>query len=57
MVRLNIGFAAAYNLAGLSLAAVGLLPVVLAAAAQSLSYLGILATSSRLLRGRDRLGW
>jgi Cd2+/Zn2+-exporting ATPase/Cu+-exporting ATPase len=50
VVRLNIGFTAAYNLVGLSLAALGLLPLVLAAAAQSLPDLGIMANSSRLLR-------
>ncbi|TVR05596.1 MAG: cation-translocating P-type ATPase [Spirochaetaceae bacterium] len=50
VVRLNIGFTAVYNLLGLSLAALGLLPPVIAAAAQSLPDLGILANSSRLLR-------
>ena len=50
VVRGNIGFTAAYNLVGLSLAAFGILPPVLAAAAQSLPDLGILANSSRLLR-------
>jgi P-type Cu+ transporter len=53
VVHLNIAFTAAYNLVGLSLAALGLLPLVLAAAAQSLPDLGIMANSSRLLR-RDR---
>jgi Cd2+/Zn2+-exporting ATPase/Cu+-exporting ATPase len=52
VVRLNIGFTAAYNLTGLTLAAVGFLPLVVAAAAQSLPDLGILANSSRLLRQR-----
>jgi len=50
VVRLNIGFTAAYNLVGLSLAAFGILPLVLAAAAQSLPDLCIMANSSRLLR-------
>jgi Cd2+/Zn2+-exporting ATPase/Cu+-exporting ATPase len=50
VVRLNLGFTAVYNLLGLTLAAVGLLPPVLAAAAQSLPDLGILANSARLLR-------
>jgi P-type Cu+ transporter len=50
VVRLNIAFTAAYNLVGLSLAALGILPLVLAAAAQSLPDLGIMANSSRLLR-------
>lgn len=39
---LNIGFTAVYNLAGLSLAALGFLPPIFAAAAQSLPDLGIL---------------
>jgi Cd2+/Zn2+-exporting ATPase/Cu+-exporting ATPase len=52
VVKGNLAFAALYNLTGLSLAALGLLPPVLAAAAQSLSDLAILANSSRLLRQR-----
>jgi Cd2+/Zn2+-exporting ATPase/Cu+-exporting ATPase len=50
VVRLNLAFAAVYNLVGLSLAALGLLPPILAAAAQSLPDLGLLANSARLLR-------
>ncbi|MGH8058312.1 MAG: hypothetical protein ACREOH_13925, partial [Candidatus Entotheonellia bacterium] len=50
VVKLNIGFTAVYNLAGLTLAALGVLPLIVAAAAQSLPDLGILANSSRLLR-------
>ncbi len=50
VVRMNIAFTALYNLIGLSLAALGFLPPILAAAAQSLPDLGILANSSRLLR-------
>lgn len=50
VVRMNIAFTALYNLVGLSLAALGFLPPILAAAAQSLPDLGILANSSRLLR-------
>jgi Cu+-exporting ATPase len=50
VVKLNIAFTALYNLVGLSLAALGFLPPILAAAAQSLPDLGILANSSRLLR-------
>jgi len=50
VVRLNLAFTACYNLAGMSLAALGFLPVALAAALQSLPDLGILANSSRLLR-------
>jgi P-type Cu+ transporter len=55
VVRLNLGFTAVYNLVGLSLAALGILPLVLAAAAQSLPDLGIMANSSRLLRTDRRL--
>ena len=50
VIRLNLAFTAAYNLAGLTLAALGLLPLVAAAAAQALPDLGILANSSRLLK-------
>ncbi|MFP4637958.1 MAG: heavy metal translocating P-type ATPase [Spirochaetaceae bacterium] len=53
VVRGNIGFTAVYNLAGLTLAALGMLPPVLAAAVQSLPDLGILGNSSRLLRRRN----
>ena len=52
VVRGNIIFTGLYNLIGLTLAAMGYLPPVLAAAAQSLPDLGILANSSRLLRGK-----
>jgi Cd2+/Zn2+-exporting ATPase/Cu+-exporting ATPase len=50
VVKLNLAFTAFYNLAGMSLAAAGMLPVALAAALQSLPDLGILGNSSRLLR-------
>jgi Cu+-exporting ATPase len=50
VVKLNLGFTAVYNLVGLTLAALGLLPLALAAAAQSLPDIGILGNSSRLLR-------
>ena len=49
-VWLNLGFTAVYNVTGLTLAGLGLLPVALAAAAQSLPDLFILGNSSRLLR-------
>jgi Cd2+/Zn2+-exporting ATPase/Cu+-exporting ATPase len=52
VVKMNIAFTALYNLVGLTLAAFGILPPILAAAAQSLPDLGILANSSRLLRQR-----
>lgn len=50
VIKWNFGFTTAYNIAGLSLAAFGILPPVLAAAAQSLPDVGILLNSSRLLR-------
>jgi Cd2+/Zn2+-exporting ATPase/Cu+-exporting ATPase len=50
VVKMNIGFTAVYNAIGLTLAAFGVIPPVIAAAAQSLPDLGILANSSRLLR-------
>ena len=50
VVKSNILFTAIYNLAGLSLAAFGFLPPVLAAAMQSLPDVGILANSARLIR-------
>jgi P-type Cu+ transporter len=50
VVKMNLAFTAVYNVVGLTLAALGLLPPMLAAAAQSLPDLGILANSARLLR-------
>jgi P-type Cu+ transporter len=50
VVKTNFAFTIIYNVIGLSLAALGLLPPIFAAAAQSLPDLGILANSSRLLR-------
>jgi Cd2+/Zn2+-exporting ATPase/Cu+-exporting ATPase len=54
VVKMNIGFTILYNLVGLSLAAFGVLPPIVAAAAQSLPDLGILANSARLLRPLQR---
>jgi Cd2+/Zn2+-exporting ATPase/Cu+-exporting ATPase len=54
VVKLNLGFTAAYNVVGLSLAAFGLLPPIFAAAAQSLPDLGILGNSARLLRNQPQ---
>lgn len=51
-VKVNLIFTAIYNIVGLTLAALGFLPPILAAAAQSLPDLGILANSARLLRQR-----
>jgi P-type Cu+ transporter len=53
VVKMNIAFTAVYNLLGLSLAALGFLPPIFAAAAQSIPDLGILANSSRLLRQKS----
>jgi Cd2+/Zn2+-exporting ATPase/Cu+-exporting ATPase len=50
VVNGNIAFTAVYNILGLTLAAFGILPPILAAAAQSLPDIGILANSSRLLK-------
>lgn len=50
VVKGNLGFTAAYNLIGLTLAAFGFLPPMVAAALQSLPDLGILGNSARLLR-------
>ena len=49
VVKMNLSFTILYNLVGLSLAAFGILPPILAAAEQSLPDLDILANSSRLL--------
>jgi P-type Cu+ transporter len=51
VVRGNLIFTGIYNVVGITLAALGILPPIWAAAAQSLPDLGILANSSRLLRG------
>ena len=50
VVKSNLAFTVVYNAVGLTLAALGFLPPILAAAAQSLPDIGILANSSRLLR-------
>jgi Cu+-exporting ATPase len=50
VVKINLGFTVLYNLVGLTLAALGILPPIAAAAAQSLPDLGILANSAQLLR-------
>jgi P-type Cu+ transporter len=50
VVKSNLLFTAIYNVAGLTLAALGFLPPIFAAAAQSLPDLGITANSARLLR-------
>jgi Cd2+/Zn2+-exporting ATPase/Cu+-exporting ATPase len=50
VVKMNFALTVVYNVVGLALAALGLLPPVLAAAAQSLPDVGILANSARLLQ-------
>jgi len=50
VVKLNLAFTTIYNLVGLTLAAFGILPPVLAAAAQSLPDIGIMGNSARLLK-------
>ena len=50
IVKTNLLFTTAYNVIGLTLAAFGFLPPVLAAAAQSLPDIGIMGNSARLLR-------
>jgi Cu+-exporting ATPase len=52
VVRGNLVFTAIYNVFGIGLAALGILPPTLAAAAQSLPDLGVMGNSSRLLRWR-----
>lgn len=54
VIKMNLAFTAVYNVVGLILAAFGFLPPVLAAAAQSLPDLGILANSARLIRQKDK---
>jgi Cu+-exporting ATPase len=49
-IRQNITFGVLYNIAGVTLAALGILPPVLAAAAQSMPDVAVFLNSSRLLR-------
>jgi len=53
VVKFNLGFTVVYNVVGLTLAALGLLPPMLAAAAQSIPDLAILGNSARLMRGGE----
>ncbi len=53
IVKMNLAFTTVYNLVGLSLAAIGILPPVLAAAAQSLPDIGIMGNSARLLKHKS----
>lgn len=52
-IRQNLWFTAVYNVGGIALAALGILPPVWAAAAQSLPDVAILLNSARLLRARS----
>ncbi len=54
VIKGNIVFTLIYNLIGLTLAAFGILPPILAAAAQSIPDLVILGNSSRLLKWEDK---
>jgi Cd2+/Zn2+-exporting ATPase/Cu+-exporting ATPase len=49
-IKQNLWFAAGYNVVGILLAAVGWLPPIVAAAAQSLPDVAVMVNSSRLLR-------
>lgn len=53
VVKMNLFFTAIYNIVGISLAAFGILPPVLAAALQSVPDLGLLGNSSRLLKPKQ----
>jgi Cd2+/Zn2+-exporting ATPase/Cu+-exporting ATPase len=55
VVKLNFAFTIGYNAIGLSLAAFGILPPAIAAAAQSLPDFGIVGNSARLIRSPSRL--
>ncbi len=55
-IRQNLGFTAVYNVVGITLAVVGILPPVWAAAAQSLPDIGVMLNSSRLLRAGGKAG-
>jgi Cd2+/Zn2+-exporting ATPase/Cu+-exporting ATPase len=53
IVKMNLAFTTLYNVVGLLLAAAGILPPVLAAAAQSLPDIGIMGNSATLLRNKS----
>ncbi|HEY0737365.1 MAG TPA: cation-translocating P-type ATPase [Herpetosiphonaceae bacterium] len=54
-IQQNLGFTALYNIIGITLAALGVLPPVFAAAAQSLPDVAIMLNSARLLRQAKHL--
>ncbi len=54
VIQQNLGVGVLYNLVGMTLAALGILPPIAAAAGQSIPDLLIMASSARLLRSRRR---
>ena len=56
IIRGNLVFTAVFNLAGMGLAATGVIPLVFAAAAQSIPDVGIMANSARLLKDKTEKG-
>jgi P-type Cu+ transporter len=50
-IKQNLWFTAGYNIVGIALAAIGWLPPIAAAAAQSLPDVAVMLNSSRMLRG------
>lgn len=54
VIQQNLGVGVLYNVVGMTLAAVGILPPIAAAAGQSIPDLLIMASSARLLRSRRR---
>jgi Cd2+/Zn2+-exporting ATPase/Cu+-exporting ATPase len=50
-IKQNLWFTAGYNIVGIALAAIGWLPPIVAAAAQSLPDVAVMLNSSRMLRG------
>jgi Cd2+/Zn2+-exporting ATPase/Cu+-exporting ATPase len=53
-IQQNLWFTAAYNVVGIAFAAVGWLPPIVAAAAQSLPDVAVMLNSARLLRDAER---
>jgi Cd2+/Zn2+-exporting ATPase/Cu+-exporting ATPase len=53
-IQQNLWFTAAYNVVGIAFAAVGWLPPIAAAAAQSLPDMAVMLNSARLLRDAER---
>ena len=53
VIRGNLYFTGVFNVVGMGLAATGIVPLIYAAAAQSIPDVGILANSARLLKDED----